>query len=74
MSANYLDETDYLAEAGQILRGETGKLATEQHLKALEQLVRTIRPCVKEFQRRELVPAGWNTFLTDWLRESNKCL
>lgn len=40
MSTNYLTETDKLDEAGKILRGETRMLPTDEHLKALRQLVR----------------------------------
>lgn len=39
-TANYLTETDFLAEAGAILRGETRKVATLEHLRAVVTLVR----------------------------------
>ncbi len=66
-TANYISETDFLAEAGAILRGETRKIVTIEHLNAVAQLVREAEVL---FHDENDPTVG----VRDWLREAGKVL
>lgn len=70
-SANYLSETDFLAEAGQILRGETMKAATIDHLQALAQLVTVAQPLLVAFED-QLPASPRHEAVADWLQQAEK--
>jgi len=72
MTANYLAETDFLLEAGAILRGETRKLPTLEHLKALEQVVRRADHLLRHARIFINDPEGEPEGFEDWLREAAK--
>ncbi len=71
-TANYISETDFLSEAGAILREETRKLPTIEHLKAMAVLVNRAR----QLLATELGTDGWDAAdpqsIADWFREAKK--
>ncbi len=66
-TANYREERDVLQEVGAILRGETRRLATIEHLQALQQLVREAEAY---FRDADDPSVNWR----DWLREASKVI